>query len=186
MVIQNRAKAELAQLMAEVTLSLHSYKLAFSLFLTSFSLLHGFHLPTHTLSSSLSLPLSYTIQDPLPLRRARITLEAALRKAERTSREADVAKEAAERALREAEERLRCLVTHTQLSGSHAGRQGALWWMERELGAVRGTIAYRSTLPPPSPSVLSLFAQGILSLSLSLLSRLHTHSYISFWNVYPV
>jgi hypothetical protein len=59
-------------------------------------------------------------EDPLPLRKAKITLEAAVKKAEKATA-------AAVKAQADAEERLRIL------SATAGSAQGAIWWMEREL-----------------------------------------------------
>jgi len=64
--------------------------------------------------------------DPLPLRRARITQEAAVKKAERATMAAQVAREAAERAVAEAE-------AYLEEAKSRGVPDGAIWWLEREL-----------------------------------------------------
>eukprot|EP01089_Gocevia_fonbrunei_P012814 TRINITY_DN3122_c0_g3_i1.p1 TRINITY_DN3122_c0_g3~~TRINITY_DN3122_c0_g3_i1.p1 ORF type:complete len:140 (+),score=51.70 TRINITY_DN3122_c0_g3_i1:200-619(+) len=59
-------------------------------------------------------------EDPLPLRRAKITTEAAAKKADRTAKEAAAKVEEAEQFLNEVR----------QKPGS---AKGALWWIDREL-----------------------------------------------------
>jgi len=66
-------------------------------------------------------------EDPLPLRKAKITLEAAVKKAEKATKAAEEARVVAEKSLEAAEKYLR------ELSSRGGSGQGALWWMEREL-----------------------------------------------------
>jgi hypothetical protein len=70
-------------------------------------------------------------EDPLPLRKAKITLEAAVKKADRATKAAEAAQEAAESSLAEAEAYLH------ELSSRGGSGQGAIWWMERELHEAR-------------------------------------------------
>merc|ERR1712014_382166 len=94
-------------------------------------------------------------EDPLPLRKAKITQEAAVKKAERTAQaaadsrtaaaeatkrateaknESIKAKQAAEAALAEASEKVKEAEDYLQEVKSRPGQaQGALWWIEREL-----------------------------------------------------
>jgi hypothetical protein len=67
------------------------------------------------------------IQDPLPLRKAKITLEAAVKKAEKATKAAEEAQAVAEASLSEAEAYLH------ELSSRGGSGKGAIWWMEREL-----------------------------------------------------
>ncbi|MDP2435818.1 MAG: hypothetical protein Q8P67_08760 [archaeon] len=60
-------------------------------------------------------------EDPLPLRKAKITVAAALRKAEKALGEAQAAFDAASAYLKEVQAR------------GGAGSDGSLWWMDREL-----------------------------------------------------
>jgi len=66
-------------------------------------------------------------EDPLPLRRAKITLEAALKKAEKARAPFEAATKAAEAALQEAEDYLE------ELKKRPGNPQGGIWWLEREL-----------------------------------------------------
>eukprot|EP01104_Vermistella_antarctica_P019295 TRINITY_DN74_c0_g1_i1.p1 TRINITY_DN74_c0_g1~~TRINITY_DN74_c0_g1_i1.p1 ORF type:complete len:303 (+),score=109.63 TRINITY_DN74_c0_g1_i1:44-910(+) len=66
-------------------------------------------------------------EDPLPLRRARITNEAAVKKAER-------ARAAAEVALADALTKVAAAEAYfAEISANSGSAQGAIWWMEREL-----------------------------------------------------
>jgi len=72
--------------------------------------------------------------DPLPLRRAKITTEAAVKKAERTAREAEAARARADAALEDATKKLAEAEAYLEEVKSKPGSaQGALWWIEREL-----------------------------------------------------
>lgn len=66
-------------------------------------------------------------EDPLPLRRAKITQEAAVKKAEKASKAAEDARLAAEHAFQEAEAALE------EAKKSDGSAQGSLWWIDREL-----------------------------------------------------
>jgi len=73
-------------------------------------------------------------EDPLPLRRAKITNEAAVKKAERASRAAEEARMAAEAALEDAGRKLveaQDYLDEVKAKPGSAG--GALWWIDREL-----------------------------------------------------
>eukprot|EP00009_Paramoeba_aestuarina_P009185 CAMPEP_0201520460 /NCGR_PEP_ID=MMETSP0161_2-20130828/11374_1 /ASSEMBLY_ACC=CAM_ASM_000251 /TAXON_ID=180227 /ORGANISM="Neoparamoeba aestuarina, Strain SoJaBio B1-5/56/2" /LENGTH=290 /DNA_ID=CAMNT_0047918835 /DNA_START=60 /DNA_END=932 /DNA_ORIENTATION=+ len=70
-------------------------------------------------------------EDPLPLRKAKITLEAAVKKAEKATKAAEEARAKAEADLAEAEAYLK------ELSSKGGSGQGAIWWMERELTEAR-------------------------------------------------
>jgi len=94
-------------------------------------------------------------EDPLPLRRAKITQEAALRKVQKQKVAVGVAKEAAQVAAAELEKKAQALAkavkeledAYTKLEGKLAeareelekvkakpgGGKGAIWWMEREM-----------------------------------------------------
>ena len=80
-------------------------------------------------------------EDPLPLRRAKITTEAAVKKAERTAAEAAaaveaarVARVAAEAAVDEASKQVEAAEAYLQEVKSKPGSAaGALWWIDREL-----------------------------------------------------
>jgi len=66
-------------------------------------------------------------EDPLPLRRAKISTEAALKKAEKTRIAAEEALAAAQQRLKAAEDYLE----EVKMRGGSA--QGGIWWMQREL-----------------------------------------------------
>jgi len=80
-------------------------------------------------------------EDPLPLRRAKITTEAAVKKAERTAKAAaeavvaaEAARIAAENSLEEAFVKVQEAEAYLQEVKSKPGSaQGALWWIDREL-----------------------------------------------------
>eukprot|EP01089_Gocevia_fonbrunei_P012810 TRINITY_DN3122_c0_g2_i1.p1 TRINITY_DN3122_c0_g2~~TRINITY_DN3122_c0_g2_i1.p1 ORF type:complete len:229 (+),score=92.19 TRINITY_DN3122_c0_g2_i1:125-811(+) len=84
-------------------------------------------------------------EDPLPLRRAKITTEAAERKAEKlrapfkeTRERAEEARAAAERAVEEARERMDEAEAYLAEVKRKPGQPyGALWWIDRELAEVR-------------------------------------------------
>jgi len=65
--------------------------------------------------------------DPLPLRRAKITQDAAVRRLEVARKAAEAALAAAEALVREVEALI------AELKKSSAVPYGALWWMEREV-----------------------------------------------------
>jgi chemotaxis protein histidine kinase CheA len=79
--------------------------------------------------------------DPLPLRRAKITQEAAVKKAERATaaaqaaaQEAAAARQAAEEAVQEAHRRVQEAEEYLEEVKRTAGSgQGAIWWIDREL-----------------------------------------------------
>jgi len=72
--------------------------------------------------------------DPLPLRRAKITCEAAVKKAERTATEAAEARAAADAALEAATNSLAEAEAYLEEVKSKPGSAaGALWWIDREL-----------------------------------------------------
>jgi len=80
-------------------------------------------------------------EDPLPLRRAKITQEAAVKKADRATKAAEEAaaaaaraREAAEEAVAEAERKVGEAEAYLEEVKRKAGDgQGALWWIDREL-----------------------------------------------------
>ncbi|KAL6057218.1 Helicase [Balamuthia mandrillaris] len=65
-------------------------------------------------------------EDPLPLRRAKISTEAAVKKADKAS-------QAAEAALEEANQRFAAAEAYLEEAKSRGVPDGGLWWMEREL-----------------------------------------------------
>jgi len=69
----------------------------------------------------------HTGEDPLPLRRAKITTEAATKRAERARAAAEAALAAAEKMLVDAQEYL------DEVKSKPGSAQGALWWIDREL-----------------------------------------------------
>lgn len=76
--------------------------------------------------------------DPLPLRKAKITNEAAVKKAEKASAAAETARVAAENALEDATKKLGEAEAYLEEVKSRPGSaQGALWWIERELAEAK-------------------------------------------------
>jgi hypothetical protein len=79
--------------------------------------------------------------DPLPLRKAKITNEAAVKKAEKTAKAAEeataaaiAARKAAEKALDDAAKRVAEAEAYLQEVKNKPGSAGgALWWIDREL-----------------------------------------------------
>jgi len=65
--------------------------------------------------------------DPLPLRRAKLTTEAAHKKADKAKQEAEAAEDAARKRLEEAEAYL------AEVRSRPGSAKGALWWIDREL-----------------------------------------------------
>ena len=104
-------------------------------------------------------------EDPLPLRKAKITQEAAVKKAERATKaaadarvaaeeavkraieakeESARAKAAAEKALAEASQKLKEAEAYLEEVKSRPGQaQGALWWIERELHEAKAYVPER-------------------------------------------
>ena len=74
-------------------------------------------------------------EDPLPLRKAKITLEAATKKAEKARVAADAASAAADAAVVEAENSAAKAQAYLDevAARSGSGGKGALWWLQREL-----------------------------------------------------
>lgn len=74
-------------------------------------------------------------EDPLPLRKAKITLEAATRKAEKARIAADAASAEAEAAVVSAEAEVAKAQDYLDeiAAKSGSGGKGALWWLQREL-----------------------------------------------------
>jgi len=73
-------------------------------------------------------------EDPLPLRRAKITTEAAVKKAERASAAAEAARIAAEDAVEQTRAKLaeaEAFLEEVKAMGGSA--EGTLWWMDREI-----------------------------------------------------
>ncbi len=79
------------------------------------------------------LTLVSTNQDPLPLRKAKITLEAAVKKADKAAIAAEAAVEEARVKFDEAQ----AYLEKVKKGGSP---KGALWWMERELLEARAYL----------------------------------------------
>ena len=74
-------------------------------------------------------------KDPLPLNRAKITQEAALRKLKRAKKKAKKTEEASTTARAAAEEAFQAAeqLLKTEMKKASGGGQGELWWMQREL-----------------------------------------------------
>jgi len=80
-------------------------------------------------------------EDPLPLRKAKITLEAALKRAEKArapfeaaTRAAEAARQAAEEALEDASRKVAEAEAYLEEVKAKPGSpHGAIWWIEREL-----------------------------------------------------
>jgi len=66
-------------------------------------------------------------EDPLPLRRAKITTEAAIKKAEKTKKAAEETLAECKVKFKEAQEYL------TKVKSQCGSAQGGIWWIEREL-----------------------------------------------------
>jgi membrane protein involved in colicin uptake len=80
-------------------------------------------------------------EDPLPLRRAKITNEAAVKKAERTAKAAAEARAAAEAAMVDAAKKVDEAEKYLKEVSSRPGSAaGALWWIERELHEARAYL----------------------------------------------
>jgi hypothetical protein len=72
--------------------------------------------------------------DPLPLSRAKISTDAAVKKAERAATAAEAAKAAAEAAVESTKVKLEEAEKYlTELMSKPGSAQGALWWIDREL-----------------------------------------------------
>jgi len=86
--------------------------------------------------------------DPLPLRRAKLNNEAAVRKAERASKAAEEAVERAEKARVDAEEAVedaRRKVAEAEayleeVRNKPGSAQGQIWWMQEELNAQKAYL----------------------------------------------
>jgi len=73
-------------------------------------------------------------EDPLPLRKAKITLEAARKKAEKARAPFEAATKLAEEALDQTRQRVAEAEAYLQEVKARPGSpHGAIWWMEREL-----------------------------------------------------
>jgi len=73
-------------------------------------------------------------EDPLPLRKAKITLEAALKRAEKARAPFEAARKAAEEALEEARQKMEEAETYlAEVKAQPGSPHGAIWWMQREL-----------------------------------------------------
>jgi len=81
-----------------------------------------------------ALLASHLAEDPLPLRKAKITLEAALKKAERARAPFESARRQAEEAADAAQARVQEAEAYLEEIKKKPGSPfGAIWWMEREL-----------------------------------------------------
>jgi DNA repair exonuclease SbcCD ATPase subunit len=81
-----------------------------------------------------ALLASHLAEDPLPLRKAKITLEAALKKAEKARAPFEAARKKAEEAADEAQARVQEAEAYLEEIKKKPGSpHGAIWWMEREL-----------------------------------------------------
>jgi len=86
--------------------------------------------------------------DPLPLRKAKITNEAAVKKAEKATKAAEAAaaaatqaKEAAEQAVEAAKGKVAEAEAYLEeVKNKPGSAQGAIWWMERELHETRAYL----------------------------------------------
>jgi DNA repair exonuclease SbcCD ATPase subunit len=79
--------------------------------------------------------------DPLPLRRAKITQEAAVKKAEKATAAAIEAKAAAEAAREEMAKKLEEAERYfDEIRSKPGSAHGSLWWMDRELHEVRAYL----------------------------------------------
>jgi len=93
-------------------------------------------------------------EDPLPLRKAKLTTEAATKKAERAVLVARDAADAAEAARQDAEAKAREMEVKfdeaerflEELRSRPGGGQGALWWIERELQEARKYMPKRKQI----------------------------------------
>jgi hypothetical protein len=87
-------------------------------------------------------------EDPLPLRKAKITNEAAVKKAEKASKAADAAvaaasqaKAAAEKAVEDARSKVDEAEAYLEeVKNKPGSAQGSVWWMERELHEARAYL----------------------------------------------
>jgi len=77
---------------------------------------------------------AHLAENPLPLRRAKITNEAAVKKAEKAAQDAVTARAAAEAALEDAKVQVAKAEAYLQeLMSKPGSAAGALWWIDREL-----------------------------------------------------
>jgi vacuolar-type H+-ATPase subunit I/STV1 len=79
-------------------------------------------------------------EDPLPLRRSKITAEAKLKPVEKARKEAEAATAVVaeqtrkvEEAVRDTEEKVREAVAYLEHAKKQGTSPGALWWLDREL-----------------------------------------------------
>merc|ERR1712137_621558 len=87
-------------------------------------------------------------EDPLPLRRAKITLEAARKRAEKTrapfeaaTKEAEAARQIADKALADARAKVQEAENYLKEVKSRPGQPyGALWWIDRELHEAKAYV----------------------------------------------
>jgi len=86
-------------------------------------------------------------EDPLPLSRAKISAEAAVKKAEKTQKQAEEArlkaveagkaaesaKAQAEEAVKDTNEKLKEAEKELEIAAANSEQKGAIWWAQREL-----------------------------------------------------
>jgi len=79
--------------------------------------------------------------DPLPLRRAKITQEAAVKKAERATAAAIEARNASDAALVDMQKKLEAAEAYLEeIRNKPGSAQGTLWWMDRDLHEARAYL----------------------------------------------
>eukprot|EP00013_Stygamoeba_regulata_P022984 CAMPEP_0177645250 /NCGR_PEP_ID=MMETSP0447-20121125/9149_1 /TAXON_ID=0 /ORGANISM="Stygamoeba regulata, Strain BSH-02190019" /LENGTH=308 /DNA_ID=CAMNT_0019147721 /DNA_START=15 /DNA_END=941 /DNA_ORIENTATION=+ len=77
---------------------------------------------------------AHLAEDPLPLRRAKLTTEAATKKAAKATAAAEAAREAAEAAVVDAQNKVAEAEAYLEELKMQGGSgEGSIWWMEREL-----------------------------------------------------
>jgi regulator of protease activity HflC (stomatin/prohibitin superfamily) len=77
---------------------------------------------------------AHLAEDPLPLRKAKITLQAAERKAEKALKAATEARQAADDAVAAAQRKFEEAQAYLEEVKSKGGSgEGLMWWLEREL-----------------------------------------------------
>jgi len=82
--------------------------------------------------------------DPLPLRRAKITQEAAVKKAERATAAAIEARNASDAALVDMQKKLEAAEAYLEeIRNKPGSAQGTLWWMDRDLHEARAYLPER-------------------------------------------
>jgi len=91
-----------------------------------------------------ALLASHLAEDPLPLRKAKITLEAALKKAEKARAPFEAARKQADEAAEAAQDRVQEAEAYLEEIKKKPGSPfGAIWWMERELHAQKAYLPER-------------------------------------------